>query len=191
LYFANTAYRLYIAFTGFDLSSYSSPKPEICRELPYQDADPVAAYLARLQEGGRAHPGRDGQPSRRDAANPAAVSVERLFRVLRVLQVDLQLTPSASDASESGVAGESVAPSPTAAPSAGRTISRRSAKTASPVAAGGVKHENQTQNKQKASAQTQEKAPGHTRSRNASTTAAKTPRAITKPRNASKKREDW
>ena len=124
-------------------------------------------------------------------ANPAAVSVERLFRVLRVLQVDLRLTPSAGDSLESGVAGEDVAPSPTAVPSAERTVARRATKTASSAVTSGVKRKNQTQNKQKAPAQTQGKTQGPTRSRSASTTASKTPRATTNPRNASKKREDW
>jgi HTH-type transcriptional regulator/antitoxin HipB len=124
-------------------------------------------------------------------ANPAAVSVERLFRVLRVLQVDLQLTPSAGESSEIGVTGEDVAPSPIAAPSANRTITRRSAKTASSATAGAVKRKNQTQSKQKASGQTPRKAQAQTRNRSANTAASNTPRATANPRSASKKREDW
>jgi HTH-type transcriptional regulator / antitoxin HipB len=120
-------------------------------------------------------------------ANPAAVSVERLFRVLRVLQVDLQLTPSAGETSESSVADEDVAPSPTAVPPTDRTLARRSAKTASSEVTGSVKRKNQTQGKQKASTQGQR----NTRSRSVSSTASKTPRAAAKPRSASKKREDW
>jgi HTH-type transcriptional regulator / antitoxin HipB len=124
-------------------------------------------------------------------ANPAAVSVERLFKVLRVLQVDLQLAQSVGESSESGGVGDDAVPSPAAGTPADLTTAGRSAKTASSLAAGRAKRKIQASGKQEASAETQE----HNRSRRSQTTAreaaSKTPRVAAKPRNASKKRENW
>ncbi|MBC8747612.1 HTH-type transcriptional regulator/antitoxin HipB [Paraburkholderia sp. WC7.3g] len=69
-----------------------------------------------------AHLGVTQQTYAQLEANPAAVSVERLFRVLRVLQVDLKLTQSEPAQS---VATEDVAPPPN------RTRSRRAEPQAS------------------------------------------------------------
>ncbi|WP_233857812.1 helix-turn-helix transcriptional regulator [Paraburkholderia sp. HD33-4] len=71
-----------------------------------------------------AHLGVTQQTYAQLEANPAAVSIERLFRVLRVLQVDLKLTQSGSTQS---VAVEDAVPPPE------RTLSRRTA-TGAPAA---------------------------------------------------------
>lgn len=130
--------------------------------------------------------------------NPAAVSVERLFKVLRVLQAELKLTQTADGSSESGIAGENAPPSPTATPPADQTMTGRPAKTASAGAADNVKRKTQSSRKQETYPETQVRpqipakqstgtATREARGKNAS----KAPRAATKPSSAGKKRENW
>ena len=155
-----------------------------------------------------AHLGVTQQTYAQLEANPAAVSVERLFRVLRVLQVDLKLSQNGS--------AQSVAVEDTAPPSK-RGLSRRAA-TGTPEAAS-TRRATRVPLKQKTSSQKQTRAPGppqresttSTRKASgsatvqASSTAAKTARsasAAPKPKavklakanqaaSTSKKREDW
>lgn len=49
-------------------------------------------------------------------ANPAAISVERLFRVLRVLNVDLMLTETAAGVPKTEVVEPTVSPAPASRP---------------------------------------------------------------------------
>lgn len=130
-------------------------------------------------------------------ANPATVSMERLFKVLRVLQVDLQLTQTANRSSE-GVAGENVAPSPAAKPPADNAGAGRPPKKASAVAAGNVKRKTPSSRKQEAASATQARAAspakqtgGKTNRETHGTIAPKAPRAAIKSGSAGKKREDW
>lgn len=55
-------------------------------------------------------------------ANPAAVSVERLFRVLRVLEIDLQLTQTATGQVASAGAPSAPSPAPSASPGAAPSV---------------------------------------------------------------------
>jgi HTH-type transcriptional regulator/antitoxin HipB len=125
-------------------------------------------------------------------ANPAAVSVERLVKVLRVLQVDLKLTPTAGGSSASGVAGENAASVPTATPTANRTPAARSAKKASAAATGHAKRKIPSSRKPETPLETQARARSPAQQTASTTTrqardkpAAKTPRA------AARKRENW
>ncbi|WP_233808551.1 helix-turn-helix transcriptional regulator [Paraburkholderia sp. HP33-1] len=126
-----------------------------------------------------AHLGVTQQTYAQLEANPAAVSVERLFKVLRVLQVDLKLTQSGSAPS---VAVENAAPPPN------RTLSRRAThvplKQAAPV-----------QKQASAQGPAQRAARTSTREARDSTTAKAAKSASAAPKttaaNPSKKREDW
>ena len=131
-------------------------------------------------------------------ANPAAVSVERLVKVLRVLQVDLKLTPTTGGASASSAATEDAAPPPPATPAAHRTPAVRSAKKASAAATGNVKRKTQSVRKQETPPETQARTRSPAKQTARTTTkqargkpAAKTARAATKSSNALKKRENW
>jgi HTH-type transcriptional regulator/antitoxin HipB len=130
-------------------------------------------------------------------ANPAAVSVERLFKVLRVLQVDLKLTQSAGDSAENAAA-ENPASAPAAAPVATRTTSARLVQKASAVATGDVKRKAQSTRKQTTSAETPAriKSPAKPGARTSARevggkTAPEAQRAAAKARRVSKKRENW
>jgi HTH-type transcriptional regulator/antitoxin HipB len=135
-------------------------------------------------------------------ANPATVSVERLFKVLRVLQVNLTLTPSADTPSQSAVAGEDATPSPAVTPPADNAAAGRSAKKTSPAAESSVKrktlsssHKQETSSATKArttppAKQTARKTTVTRKVRNP-TTASKPSRAAAKSGGAGKKREDW
>jgi HTH-type transcriptional regulator/antitoxin HipB len=127
-------------------------------------------------------------------ANPAAVSVERLFKVLRVLQVDLKLTQTAGGLLESSVGGENAA----SFPAADRTPATRSAKKASTATTGNIKRKTQSSRKQETPPETQARArrpakqTASTTTRQArGNTASPTPRAAAKPSSAAKKRENW
>jgi HTH-type transcriptional regulator/antitoxin HipB len=131
-------------------------------------------------------------------ANAATVSVERLFKVLRVLQVDLKLTQTADGSSASSVAGGNVMSSPGATQPADTAAAGRPAKNASAAAAGNVKRKTPSSRKQEASSATQaraarpaKQAAGKTTRKARGATASKAPRAAAKPRSAGKKREDW
>jgi HTH-type transcriptional regulator/antitoxin HipB len=130
-------------------------------------------------------------------ANPAAVSVERLFKVLRVLQVDLKLTQAARESAESAAA-ENAAPVPAAMPVATRTTSARPAKTASAAATGDVKRKAQSTRKQTASAETPAriKSPATPGARTSvrevgGNTVSEAQRAAAKAKRVGKKRENW
>ncbi|MGF6266615.1 HTH-type transcriptional regulator/antitoxin HipB [Paraburkholderia youngii] len=125
-----------------------------------------------------AHLGVTQQTYAQLEANPSAVSVERLFRVLRVLQVDLKLTPSGSTQS---VAVEDAPP----AAAKGNAIRATRAQAAAQRAA--------TTSPGEASDRAAAQASG-TSAKSASTAqkakAAK-PAKATKAASTSKKREDW
>lgn len=131
-------------------------------------------------------------------ANPTAVSVERLFKVLRVLQVDLKLTQTAGGSSESGVTEESAAPSLAATSPADNAAASRPAKNASTAAAGDVKRKAPSSHKRGAPSATQARASSPAKQaakptprKARGTTASQAPRAAAKSGSADKKREDW
>jgi HTH-type transcriptional regulator/antitoxin HipB len=157
-----------------------------------------------------AHLGVTQQTYAQLEANPTAVSVERLFKVLRILQVDLKLT-QAGTAQSAAVEGPE--------PLARRALSRRAA-TGTPAApAANAKRATRAPLKQGASAQkparAQARPPRAARTSTretsgsaaapASRTAAETARSAgavqkskavkpskaTRAARASKKREDW
>jgi HTH-type transcriptional regulator / antitoxin HipB len=133
-------------------------------------------------------------------ANPAAVSVERLYRVLRVLQVDLKLTPASSGQSDS--AAENDAPSAAVASTANEagsdeTPTRRRAKTPSPVTTattGNAKRQPQAASKRSTAPvkQTRARSPAKPEKASASTATRKTRGSgSARSSSAGKKREDW
>lgn len=68
------------------------------------------------QAGMASHLGVTQQTYAQLEANPAAVSVDRLFRVLRVLEVDLTLIPRAAGLSKSDATEEDPLPPPVVTP---------------------------------------------------------------------------
>ncbi|ABE37213.1 helix-turn-helix family protein [Paraburkholderia xenovorans LB400] len=129
-------------------------------------------------------------------ANPATVSVERLFKVLRVLQVDLQLTQTAGG-SASGAAGEDAEPFATATRTAERTTTARSARKAS-AAPDNVKRKAPSSRRQEASPETPTRTTGPAKQTARATTretrgrtAPDAPRAAARSANVGKKRETW
>jgi HTH-type transcriptional regulator/antitoxin HipB len=130
-------------------------------------------------------------------ANPATVSVERLFKVLRVLQVDLKLTQTANASSASNVAGENVRSSPDARQPADTATARRPAKKAAAMA-GKTTRKTSSPRKQEASSATQARVAAPVKQtaskitrKAVGATAPRAPRAAAKSRSAGKKREDW
>ncbi|MGF6934629.1 HTH-type transcriptional regulator/antitoxin HipB [Paraburkholderia sp. UCT70] len=117
-----------------------------------------------------AHLGVTQQTYAQLEANPATVSVERLFRVLRVLQVDLKLAQSGSTQS---VAVEDAAPAP--------NRSRR-ARSGTPVAGAPVEAKG---NAKRATRLPLKPGPS------AQKPKAVKPAKATKAASTSKKREDW
>ena len=132
-------------------------------------------------------------------ANPAAVSMERLFKVLRVLQVSLHLTHTVAESAQNSVVAETAAPAAT--PTAKRTTSARSAKTkkVAATATGDVKRKTSPTRKQTTPPKMQAQLKSPSKQSAKTTTrevrgkaASAIPRAATKPRRATgKKREDW
>lgn len=131
-------------------------------------------------------------------ANPAAVSVERLFKVLRVLQVNLKLTQPTGEPAHTTATGDNAAPAATS--TANRTTSARSAKTkkAAATATDDIKRKTSSTRKQATPPETQArvKSPAKHDARTTSRgvrgdAASETQRAATKPRRTSKKRENW
>ena len=130
-------------------------------------------------------------------ANPATVSVERLFKVLRVLEVDLKLTQTATGSSASNVGGENVTSSLRARQPADTAAAGRPAKNAAGMA-GKATRKTSSPRKREASSATQARvaapakqtAPKITRKASGAT-APKAPSAAAKSRSAGKKREDW
>jgi HTH-type transcriptional regulator/antitoxin HipB len=130
-------------------------------------------------------------------ANPATVSVERLFKVLRVLQVDLKLTQAANGSSASNVAGKNLTSSPGPRQPADTATASRPAKNAAAMAGKATRKTSSPRN-QEASSATQARVAAPVK-RTASkitrkaggATAPKAPRAAAKSRSAGKKREDW
>ncbi|CAB3799696.1 hypothetical protein LMG28614_05031 [Paraburkholderia ultramafica] len=154
---------------------------------------------ARLTQAAMAsHLGVTQQSYAQLEANPAAVSVERLFKVLRVLQVDLKLTQTAGGASASSVAGENAASSSGVTPTADRTPAARSAKKASAITTGNVKRKTSSSRKQETPPETHARTRGPAKQTARTTTrevrgntASETPRTVAKPRSATRKRENW
>ncbi|MEX3788883.1 helix-turn-helix transcriptional regulator [Paraburkholderia sp. BR14374] len=131
-----------------------------------------------------AHLGVTQQTYAQLEANPSAVSVERLFRVLRVLQVDLKLTPSGSTQS---VAVED-APPAAAKGNATRATRATRAQAAAQRAA--------TTSPGEASDRAAAQASGTNAKAAKSASTAQKPKAVkpakaTKAASTSKKREDW
>ncbi|EEA01439.1 transcriptional regulator, XRE family [Burkholderia sp. H160] len=126
-----------------------------------------------------AHLGVTQQTYAQLEANPATVSVERLFRVLRILQVDLKLTQTGS---EQSAAVEDAAPPPN------RALSRRAARAPLKQGASVQKQARARGPAQRAARTSTGEARGST-----SAKAAKSASAAqkTKAANPSKKREDW
>ncbi|MBC8735983.1 helix-turn-helix domain-containing protein [Paraburkholderia sp. UCT31] len=127
-----------------------------------------------------AHLGVTQQTYAQLEANPATVSVERLFRVLRVLQVDLKLAQSGSTQS---VAVEDAAPAPnrsrragSGTPAAGTRVAGTPAAGTPVDAKGNAKRATRVPLKPGASAQRPK---------------AVKPAKATKAASTSKKREDW
>jgi HTH-type transcriptional regulator/antitoxin HipB len=132
-----------------------------------------------------AHLGVTQQTYAQLEANPAAVSVERLFRVLRVLQVDLKLSQSGSAQS---VAVEDTAP-PANAKRATRVPPKQGTSTQKQTRAQGTAQRAATPSTREVSGSAAAKA-----ARSAS--AAQKPKAVklakaTKAASTSKKRENW
>ncbi|MEW9583951.1 helix-turn-helix transcriptional regulator [Paraburkholderia sp. DGU8] len=130
-------------------------------------------------------------------ANPATVSMERLFKVLRVLQVDLKLTQTANGSSASNVAGENVRSSPDARQPADTATAHRPAKKAAAMA-GKTTRKTSSPRKQEASSATQARVAAPVKQtaskitrKAVGATAPGAPRAAAKSRSAGKKREDW
>ncbi|MFT4066073.1 helix-turn-helix transcriptional regulator [Paraburkholderia sp.] len=122
-------------------------------------------------------------------ANPAAVSVERLFRVLRILQVDLNLAPTGSAQND---ATAEIAPS-----SAPHAPTRRAARKAPVATTGGAKRVTQAPRKQDASPGKPARAARPAQQAAATATRAVRGKNASAPSRAAaksatgKKREDW
>ena len=110
-------------------------------------------------------------------ANPAAVSVERLFKVLRVLQVDLKLTETAGGASASDATADNVERN---TPS----TRKQATSTATQQRARSQAKPDVTTTRRKAHADTAREAP------RAATKATKATKGA-KPVSVGKKRENW
>ncbi|MBN3849531.1 MULTISPECIES: helix-turn-helix transcriptional regulator [Burkholderiaceae] len=126
-------------------------------------------------------------------ANPAAVSVERLFKVLRILQVDLKLVQTGAAPGEAAEA--SVAP-----PSTSRAPTRRVGGKTTTTAGIGEKRTTATPRKQPTSAAKSarprtaaKKPPASTTTRRAArgNSASEPTRAAAKSASTGKKREEW
>jgi HTH-type transcriptional regulator/antitoxin HipB len=117
-------------------------------------------------------------------ANPAAVSVERLFRVLRVLDVDLTLTQTAVRPTQNGGAGMIVPPSQ----GEDRLAAARPAKTASAAGAGHKKRTPQHPRKKEAAAK---QTSATTTRKGSGDTGPDTRRSARKTGGVSRKRENW
>lgn len=115
-------------------------------------------------------------------ANPAAVSVDRLFRVLRVLQVDLTLIPRAVGSPENGAVPENPIPSAAITQAPRKTAAARPTKE-STATARNVKSKHQ--------APRDEEAPSTTSARAKNHKTKSTARSSAKPKSIGKKREDW
>ena len=129
-------------------------------------------------------------------ANPAAVSVQRLFRVLRVLDVDLTLIQTALHPRKSGGPDTITQPAPDSMPAATRIAGARKAKTGSAVAAGHAKRTTPTSRK-KESAPTPSRVRSTARQADAApprkgqdNSASEARRSARKTAGISKKRDD-
>jgi HTH-type transcriptional regulator/antitoxin HipB len=121
-------------------------------------------------------------------ANPATVSVERLFKVLRVLQVDLKLTQSAATSSESSGTESNTSSAPVVA----QPANKAAAATAKPRRKTQPPRKQETAAKTPARTRPSTKQPARTTTRKTSSNAAsKAPRGVAKPERAAKKRENW
>ena len=124
-------------------------------------------------------------------ANPAAVSVERLFRVLRVLDVDLALTQTAVRPKQDSGAGMIAPPSPGGMPAEDRLAAARPAKTASAVDAGhGERTPGHPRKKETAAKGTKGTSATTTRKGSGDPGPA-TRRSARKTGGVNKKRENW
>jgi HTH-type transcriptional regulator/antitoxin HipB len=121
---------------------HAEPKPEPTVDYPIKTLNQLRPILqgfrkaAGLTQAAMAsHLGVTQQTYAQLEANPATVSVERLFKVLRILQVDLKLAQAG--AAEGDVIAE-MAP-----PAADRAPARRAARKAPIAATGGAKRATQ------------------------------------------------
>lgn len=137
------------------------------------------------QAGMASHLGVTQQTYAQLEANPAAVSVDRLFRVLRVLQVDLTLVPRAAGSSEIEGFVEDKQPSASSMQSARKATTPRSTKNNLVEAAHHAKRKTPT-----SPSQNDSPAPP-ARARSKGPTTRGTSQGATAPESVRKKREDW
>lgn len=135
------------------------------------------------QAGMASHLGVTQQTYAQFEANPAAVSVDRLFRVLQVLQVDLMLVPRAAGSSESDAVIEDTMPSAPITQVARKTAASRLTKQDSTAKGRNVKA--------KAQASLHQETPPAKPARAKNPQTKATPRNTARSKSVSKKREDW
>jgi HTH-type transcriptional regulator / antitoxin HipB len=138
------------------------------------------------QAGMASHLGVTQQTYAQLEANPAAVSVDRLFRVLQVLRVDLTLIPRAAGSPESDAVVADTMPLAPVTPvtqAARKTVAPRSTKQDSTATARNMKSKTQTSSHQK--------TPSATPARAKNPQPKATPRSTARPKSVGKKREDW
>lgn len=135
------------------------------------------------QAGMASHLGVTQQTYAQLEANPAAVSVDRLFRVLRVLQVDLTLIPRTGEFPERDAVVEDTIPSASITPAPSKTAATRSTKKEPTATARNTKS--------KTEAARDEETPPATSARAKATRTKSTPRSSARPKSVGKKREDW
>ena len=141
-----------------------------------------------------AHLGVTQQTYAQLEANPSAVSVERLFRVLRVLQVDLKLSQSGS--AHSVATEDTGAPATANAKRATRVPPKPGTSAQPPTRAQEPAQRAATASTREASGSAAAKASGTAAKAARSASAAQKPKAVklakaAKAAGTSKKREDW
>lgn len=174
-------------------------QPEISVDYPIKTLSQLKPILqgfrktAGLTQAGMAsHLGVTQQTYAQLEANPAAVSVDRLFRVLRVLQVDLTLVPRTAGSAENNAAQEHAVVSASNTQAARKTKGTRAAKQESTAAPRNAKDKAKAP-RDRNIAPAKPARTGKTAVKTTPVTPATTAtaRKTTTPRIAGKKREDW
>jgi HTH-type transcriptional regulator/antitoxin HipB len=135
------------------------------------------------QAGMASHLGVTQQTYAQLEANPAAVSVDRLFKVLRVLGVDLTLVSRAAGSPESDAVAADTMPSAPITQAARKTAATRPTKKDSTATARNVKS--------KTLAPRRQETPPAATARAKSPKTKTLPRSTARPKSVGKKREDW
>jgi HTH-type transcriptional regulator/antitoxin HipB len=135
------------------------------------------------QAGMAGHLGVTQQTYAQLEANPAAVSVDRLFKVLRVLGVDLTLVPRAAGSPQNDAITADAMLSAPIPQVARKAAAPRSTKKDSTAAARNLKSKTQVSRRQETSPAMSARA------KSPKTTT--TPRSTVKPKSIGRKREDW